>query len=341
MHSHIQSSRHIGLFTHINPDGDALGSTLGLLGYIRETGRECHIFLPGEPGETLEFMIPEDARKHLIIWKKDSLDEIRNLISSCDLLFGMDFNVPDRIGEYAGLFKESNAYKILIDHHVGPARECFDMVFSDPKASSACELTYRLLKQMPDIGGDASKMSLLTRESLMTGMTTDTNNFANSATPETFMMASELLAAGTDRDRILQNLFFCYPQRRIKAQGYLLHRAMRITPDGVAIMVIDRCLQRRYRLKDGDTEGFVNIPLSIKEVKMSILLKREPDSKKVRVSLRSKKGVSARSCAMKYFNGGGHEQASGGRLMIGQDISSMTDLYRYVEKCTHKFFMEQ
>lgn len=341
MYSSIQSSSHIGIFTHMNPDGDALGSSIGLAGYLKQNGFHFTIFLPCEPSESLGFMIPEEMKDNVMAWGAGKSAAIQKAADSCDLMVGVDFNTPDRIGDLSPILTGSKAKKILVDHHVAPATEYFDLVYSRTDVSSACELLYSILKTMPDIDGDASKLCRTSREALMTGMTTDTNNFSNSTYPGTFMMASELIAAGTDRDSIIDKLFFRYPERRIRLQGRVLDKLLKITGDGVAYIILDGRTQKRFGVKEGDTEGFVNIPLSIKEVRMSILLKREPASKRIRVSVRSKKGTSARNLAMKYFHGGGHEQASGGRLMLGEDIKSMSELAAYVENCTREFFKVQ
>lgn len=340
MHKSIESSSRIGIFTHINPDGDALGSSFGMAGYLDQTGRDFRIFLPGEPGESLVFMIPEHLKDKIVIWQDGKSEMIRKEVDGCDLLIGLDFNVPDRIGPYGSLLAESKAKKILVDHHVAPARELFDLVYSETEVSSTCELLYGILKTMPEIDSDPSKLCLTSREALLTGMTTDSNNFANSTYPGTFRMASELISCGTDREKIIQNLYFKYPERRIKAQGYILDKLLHITPEGVAYIIMDRRVQKRFGLKEGDTEGFVNIPLSIASVKMSITLKRELKTKKIRISVRSKKGTSARNMAMRYFHGGGHEQASGGKLMVGEDIRTMAELQSYVENSIREFFNE-
>lgn len=325
----------------MNPDGDALGSSFGLAGYLSDIGKDVRIFLPNEPSESLSFMVPERFRDKILSWQDNRSERLAEEVEACDLLIGLDFNTPERIGGYESLLKGSKAFKILVDHHVAPAAEYFDMVFSKTDTSSTCEFLYCILKTMPEIGGDAGRMNAVTRESLMTGMTTDTNNFANSTTPDTFLMASELIAAGTDREKIIHSLFFRYPERRLRAQGYILDKLLKITEDGVAYIIIDRRVQKKFNLQDGDTEGFVNIPLSLDKVRMSILLKRELHGKKIRISIRSKKGTSARNLAMQHFHGGGHEQASGGRLMVGEDIRNMRELPAYVENCTHKFFMER
>ncbi len=341
MYKAIQSSERVGIFTHSNPDGDALGSTIGMIGYLMQNGKDFRLFLPSEPGEGLSFMITPEVREKTYTWNDNRAGKLQKEVDGCDLIICMDFNNPERAGGYASLLSGAGAGKILVDHHIAPAAEMFDIIHSVPGASSTCELVYYILKGMPDIDGDAARMSGLTRRSLLTGMTTDTNNFANSTTPETFRMAAELTEAGTDREEILQNLYFSYPKRRIEAQGYILDRVMKITPDGVAYMIVDRRIQKTFNLQEGDTEGFVNIPLSIKEVKLSILLKREMHSDRIRVSIRSKKGVSARDLAVRYFHGGGHEQASGGRLTIGEDLKKFSRLSKYVEKSTHEFFAEQ
>jgi len=174
----------------------------------------------------------------------------------------------------------------------------------------------------------------------MTGMTTDTNNFMNSVYPSTLIMASELLAAGTDRNAIIYSLYFSYPKRRLDAEGFFLTKKMKILPQGVAFAVLDKCFTNRFHLKEGDTEGFVNIPLSMEGVNYSILLKEERGSSNVRVSIRSKKGYSALDLCDKFFHGGGHEMAAGGRLTIGEDIRCIDDAEKYIKNSIKQFFNE-
>lgn len=332
----IQKSRHIGIFTHMSPDGDALGSSFGMAGYLKECGKEFSIFIPSEVSDSLKFMIPEDLKKNIVLYCSANKDKVK----ICDLLIGIDFNCLYRIGNWENPFRQSKAYKILIDHHQNPEKDAFDSVESETEISSASELAYNIIKMFPGINGDATKLSSITREALMTGMTTDTNNFANSVYPSTLKMASELLAAGTDRDKIIRELYFSYPVRRIKAQGYILDKLLKITNFGVAYIFLDSRTQTRFGLKEGDTEGFVNIPLSLEKVKMSIFARRERGHKKIRISIRSKKGTSALQCAREYFHGGGHELASGGKLIIGEDVASEKDVCKYIENYS-RLFMEK
>ena len=173
----------------------------------------------------------------------------------------------------------------------------------------------------------------------MTGMTTDTNNFGNSVYPSTLQMASALLAAGTDRDRILSMLYNRFSEMRLRLMGHMMKDLLKITDDGVAYIILDSSTQKEYHIGEGDTEGFVNMPLSIDKVKMSILLKEDED--RLRVSIRSKKGISANRCARQYFNGGGHENAAGGRLRIPEDVTDIFNAGAYIEEHTHTFMTDE
>ena len=155
--------------------------------------------------------------------------------------------------------------------------------------------------------------------SLMAGMTTDTNNFANSVYPSTFRMASELIAAGVDRDALLERLYQSYRENRVRLMGYMQCEGLHILEEGAAYMILTKELQDRFNLKDGESEGLVNVPLTIGKVRLSVLLKEDGDH--FRVSVRSKKGTSAQNLAQLFFHGGGHENAAGGKFFPGQDFT--------------------
>ena len=153
---------------------------------------------------------------------------------------------------------------------------------------------------------------------LMAGMTTDTNNFANSVFPSTFRMASELIAAGVNRDALLEQLYINYRENRVRLMGYMQYKGLKVLPEGAAYMILTKEIMDRFGLHEGESEGLVNVPLGIGTVKLSVLLKE--DDGHFRVSVRSKKGTSAQQLAVRFFHGGGHENASGGKLFIGTDI---------------------
>ena len=184
--------------------------------------------------------------------------------------------------------------------------------------------------------GEVSKAENLPAEcatALMTGMTTDTNNFNNSVYPTTLIMASQLLAAGVDRDFILQKINQEHTENRLRLKGFMLKDLLKVTDDGVAFMVLDKEAQLRYNMQEGDTEGFVNEPLSIAKVRMSIFARE--DKEEVRISIRSKKGTSANRCARLFFDGGGHENAAGGKLLI-----PIGEVEEYIRKYTHIYMTE-
>lgn len=326
----IDRASRVCLVTHTHPDGDAIGSTGALFHYLKESrAADVTVVLPDALSDTLSFALPCPPGKNLIRADRNP-EAADSAIAAADLLVCLDFNVPSRAGRLEQGIVGARCAKVLIDHHLNPLREIFDIVFSRIDISSASEVLYEVLMQMPDIGGDVSALPLSAAGSLMTGMTTDTNNFANSVYPSTLAMASALLGRGVDRDAIISHLYNEYRENRVRALSYLLDNSLTITPNGVAYIIIDAATRQRFDLREGETEGLVNIPLSIKEVRLSLLMTQ--DDGYFRVSIRSKKGTSANALAVRYYNGGGHECASGGRLYFPRDIARPEDAASYVEK---------
>ena len=338
LHECISISSDIVIATHMKPDGDAIGSCLGIYHTLKLYGKSAKIVISDSPASNLDFLISEDIRKDMFIHnlRKEETEEV---IKGCDLLICLDFNAFHRTDTLENPLKESQAVKVLIDHHLSPDSEAFNLVFSETEVSSASELLYHILKTLPLIDNDPRRLPLQAATALMTGMTTDTNNFANSVYPSTFMMASELIDAGVDRNNIIQKIYNSFKESRIRLQGHILKDLMTITEDNVAYIILDKETMERYNVQEGDTEGFVNIPLSIDSVKMSILIKE--DDGKARVSIRSKIGTSANRCARTYFNGGGHENAAGGRLYIPADIADIKAAAEYIERNTHIFMTQE
>ena len=329
----FQGAATVTVTAHSHPDGDALGSVSGLVSYLRENrGKDAVAVLPDSPAATVRFIVPDSVP--LLCHDTDPEACLRR-IGESDLVVLLDANGFSRTEGLKDAFEASSAPKVLIDHHVGPERERFQVVFSTPDVSSASELLYYILKELPDIDGDASKLPADAARALLTGMTTDTNNFANSVYPGTFEMAAELIAAGVDRDDVLAKLYNRYRENRVRVMGYLQHEVMRITPEGLAYIIATRDILDRFGVDEGETEGLVNIPLSIDRVKMSILLKQEKDH--FRVSIRSKKGWSARQAADARFHGGGHENAAGGKLWYPGDIDAPEDAAAYLEQVSRDF----
>ena len=334
----ISDSGRICIVTHMKPDGDAVGSCVALYHYLKMCGKHSvKIILNDRHPAYLSFLTEDMPREDLIVYAELPA-EACTCISDCDLLFCLDFNAFHRTDKLEPALKASKADKVLIDHHLNPDSEAFDLIFSETDISSASELLYQIVMETRPIAHDATSLPARSAAAFMTGMTTDTNNFANSVFPSTFRMASSLLAAGVDRDRILSCLYNQYSENRLRLMGHMMKDLMTITSDGVAYIVLDRKTQNIYGISEGDTEGFVNMPLSIAEVRMSLLLKEDED--RIRVSIRSKKGTSANACARMYFNGGGHENAAGGKLLIPDDVPGIEAVAGYIEEYTHKYLIE-
>lgn len=340
MASSVKGAERITIVTHTHPDGDAIGSAAGLCHYLRREGKKVSIALNDRYPESLAFLTSGLGDDILVY--EDSPARTLDAIRGSDLVFCLDMNSFVRAESLEDALTGSGGRKILIDHHLHPDTGIFDIVFSETEISSTSELLYYILLSMPGIEGKAANLPARTAEALLAGMTTDTNNFANSVYPSTFRMASELLSAGVDRNAVLARLYLSYRENRFRLQGELLKDNLRITSRGVAYMIIDKALACRYDIREGETEGFVNLPLGIESVRMSLLLKEEDD--KFRVSIRSKAGISANRCASLYFNGGGHELAAGGRLVKGKDIpaeAGAAEAAAYTESRTDEFFRQE
>ena len=299
--------------THTRPDGDAIGSALAMKRFLEAScgaAGKCSLFLDTEAPGQVRFLFSPAEIKECFISARDP-ETAAASAAECDLLVFLDLNTLSRTGTLESLFRDSVARKVLVDHHLGPERASFDLVFSDTEVSSTCELLYFVLTCLPCSAGKALPQECL--DPLLTGITTDTNNFANSVSGTTLSVVSELLDAGARRERILEEVFNRYPERRVRLMGRLLDRGLTLTEQGAAVMVLDEKTAAEFGILDGETEGFVNLPLAIDRVKMSLFLKQE--GPKYRVSIRSKKGWSANRLAVRYFAGGGHEQASGGQLV--------------------------
>ncbi len=314
------------VFAHENPDGDAIGSAVALCSYLSMLGKEaCAVMCSHLPAH-FDFMIPQDK----VFYYCDDTAACEALIDSSDLLVFLDMNGKDRSGDLQQAIGRSKADCILIDHHLNPRTDDFDVVISDAAVSSACELLYQVLLEQPAIGGDVSRLPLDCATALMTGILTDTNNFANSLYPSTYLAVSALQGRGVDRDEIYSRVFCSYSEQRMRLMGHLLHDNMRCLGCGAAYFTLSKADKKRFSFVKGDSEGFVNLPLSIAGVRLTAFFTE--DDGFIKVSLRSKGNVDVNEFAHKYCNGGGHKNASGGRLQM-----PLADVPAYFEEKVTEF----
>ncbi len=332
LYKKIKTAEKIAVSAHIHPDGDSVGSCAALVCWLQSIGKQAVTVMPEKNPDSVDFIAEGVAP--MIFYDLDP-EKATKTVQEADLLIFLDMNEAKRAGEGLGaVLAASPAEKILIDHHPHPDADFFSLMFSETEVSSTCELLFHILKTMPGVDS-ARDLPLEVSTALMCGMTTDTNNFANSVFPTTLTMASELLNAGVDRDTIIEKAMNSYRPRRLHLLGFLLNHKFKITDDGVAYMLLSRETAERYNCNKSDTEGFVNIPLTVGTVRMSILLWEEDTC--FGVSIRSKNGVSADRCAIRYFHGGGHEKAAGGKLFKPADVTSEEAAGIYIERVTHEF----
>lgn len=333
----IDNSEVVTVVTHTRPDGDAVGSAVAAACYLRECRKkDAQIIFVNEFPETLDFVADGSDK---VLFHNSSPEESVRRIAGSDLIICLDFNDFSRTDGLRDALEASDAGKVLIDHHLNPDRTRFKVCISETGISSASELLYWTLMQMPDINGDTTRIPMHALRAIMAGMTTDTNNFANSVFPSTLEMASLMLSAGVDRDGIVADIYNRYRENRLRMMGYMLKDKMVITEEGASCIVLSSYELTAYDIREGDLEGLVNLPLSIGRVRMSILLKE--DKGYFRVSVRSRKGTSAHLFAVRYCNGGGHENASGGRLFIPGDIKDSACAQPYIEKAVKEFFGQE
>ena len=312
----LAASRDVVLVGHFNPDGDAVGSVTAAYHYLKAQGKRVRMILPSPYPETMAFLEPDDPQDRILVCEKDP-DAARQLVAGADLLVCLDLNRLARTEYLEQDILHSPAKKVLVDHHVSSELERFDLSFSTIDVSSTCELLFWLLLSLPETGGDAGRLPLRCAESLYVGMMTDTNNFSNSVFPDTFEMASRLIACGVDKDGLQEKVLNGYSVSRTRLLGHMVKDKMKILPrHNAAYMLLSNKEKERYHFRPGDSEGFVNLPLAIGSVQVSALFTENIDGKYVRVSLRSKGKLNVNRFAVRFFNGGGHRNASGGRLYM-------------------------
>ncbi|MFV0420372.1 MAG: DHH family phosphoesterase [Dysgonomonas sp.] len=295
----------IVIITHVSPDGDAIGSSLGLYHYLTGLGNDVNIIVPNSFPDFLKW-IP--GAKDILNYEKHS-DFAQKLIDQAELIFCLDFNIPKRALHLGPLIEAAKGKKILVDHHPDPSDFC-DVTISYPEISSTSELIFRLICRM----GDFEIMSYETATALYTGMMTDTGGFTyNSNNIEIYYIIGELLKKGINKDQIYSNVYHNYTEDRYRMLGYTLSEKMRIYNEyNTALVWLTNEEQGKYNVKKGDTEGFANLPLNIKGIIFAVFIREDNDF--IKISFRSQGDFPSNKFASKCYNGGGHLNAAGGEF---------------------------
>ncbi len=300
----LNESVNIALVCHHNPDGDAIGSILGLNKYLQHRGKSPVMISPSQIQEFLLWM--KDINS--IIVNENNPGEAVKSIKEADLIIMLDFNHIDRSGKLKTHIQSSGAKKILVDHHPNPEIDA-DLLISEPEFSSTAELIFSLIR---DIEGEYYlDYDFLT--SIFVGMMTDTGNFSfGTFNGDTLREVAIMLDSGLDKDSIVTKVYDNFSINRLRLQGFAIYdRMIYLEEHHTAYIYLSIADLDRFKHKVGDTEGFVNIPLTVKGIILSALFIEKESH--IKVSLRSKGDFDVNLFARKYFNGGGHLNAAGGK----------------------------
>ena len=301
----IDDARRIVVVCHVAPDGDAIGSSLALWHTLRGLGKDVFVVAPDACPASLRFL---NGYKDILVYTRYT-EFAQQLLENADLIFCLDFNEPKRVDKMEAALTASKARKILIDHHLHPAPFC-DMTISHPEISSTCEVLFRVICSL----GLFEQMGVDAASAIYTGMMTDTGNFTyNSNYPEIYITIAELIKKGIDKDWIYARIHNTNSENKLRLNGYAIAQKMEVFPEQCAALItLSQNELNQYDYQKGDTEGLVNVPLSMEHILFSAFLREE--SNLIKISLRSKGSFPANKIASDYFNGGGHLNAAGGEF---------------------------
>lgn len=315
----FERAEKIVIVSHVSPDGDAIGSSLGLWHFLCSQDKTANVIVPNAFPDFLKWM---PGSKDILLYDKYK-EFADQLLAEADVICCLDFNAIHRIDAMGDAVLASPARKILIDHHLDPEPFC-QIIISHPEISSTSELVFRLICRM----GYFNEITKEGAECIYTGMMTDTGGFTyNSNNREIYFIISELIAKGIDKDAIYRKVFNTYSESRLRLMGFILYEKMVVYPEFCsALITLTNAEQQRFNYVKGDSEGFVNIPLSVKNIRFSAFLREDRDAGMIKISLRSVGDFPCNKIASEYFNGGGHLNASGGEFY--GSMSEAVDLFK-------------
>jgi phosphoesterase RecJ-like protein len=316
----MSESRKVVIITHFKPDADALGSSLGLSGYLKKKGHSVTVITPSDYPDFIAWM-PGNA--DVVVFHKDRPKNCEALINDSDVIFCLDFSSLKRINELGGMVERSKAKKVLIDHHLEPENFA-DFEQWDEKAASTAELVYRLIREM----GEEDLVDSKIANCLYAGLMTDTGGFRHpNTTYEVFQTAAELVAHGADPSGVSKLIYDTNTLERLRLMGFVLWEKLHVLPEyRTAYITLSSEELKKFGSQTGDTEGLVNFGLSIKGVRLSVLISDRKEN--IKLSFRSLGNFSVNEFSRKHFEGGGHKNAAGGQtsLTLEQTLKKFLDL---------------
>lgn len=301
----LNSPKAIVIIPHKNPDGDAIGSSLGLYHYLKQYNHNITIIAPNDYPDFLKWMPQESS-----VLKYDNQKEVCNtLIEKADLIFTLDFNALNRIGDMEESVSTSKAIKIMIDHHQQPD-DYASYMYSDVSMSSTCEMVYNFIEMLEDY----HKINRDIATCLYTGIMTDTGSFRfPSTTSATHQIIGKLIQKGANNSEIHNQIYDTNSYARLQLLGRALSNLKVIPEYRTAYITLSQEELNTFDFKKGDTEGFVNYGLSLKGIIFAAIFIESHQDEIIKISLRSKGDFSVNELSRTHFNGGGHTNAAGGR----------------------------
>jgi phosphoesterase RecJ-like protein len=300
----MSQPRQVVIVTHHKPDADALGSSLGMAGYLQKKGHSVQVITPSDYPEFLHWM---PGNENVLVFEKSKETRISETISKAEIIFCLDFSGLSRIQDLTEMVRKAQGKKVMIDHHLEPENFA-DFVQWDANAASTAGLVYKLIVEL----NDQSKIDADIANCLYAGLMTDTGGFRHSNTRhEEFLIAAELVRLGANPTMVSKFIYDTNSLDRLRLMGFVLSEKLKVLPEyRTAYMTLSAEELKNFGSQTGDTEGFVNYGLSIKGIRLSVMIYERKDS--IKLSLRSLGNFSVNEMARKYFKGGGHKNASGG-----------------------------
>ena len=301
----LRDPKNVVITTHQKPDGDAMGSSLGLFHFLKQLGHSVTVVSPTNWADFLDWM----PSTKLVLDYERQTEEANELIDKADWIFCLDFNTLSRTKRMEEKLANATGIRILIDHHQEPQIEKFAYGVSSTNKSSTCEMVYDLIMD----SGNEAFINESVAECLYSGVMTDTGSFRfPSTSASVHRMVATLKDKGLQHSRVHEALFDNYLENRFRFIGHILLNRMEIFYEyNTALIAVNQQDLIKYDIITGDTEGLVNYPLSIKGIKLAIIVIDRGEERKC--SFRSKGSFDVNTFARKYFNGGGHFNAAGGQ----------------------------
>ena len=301
----IENAKDVVLTCHVRPDGDAVGSTLGLMHLLRARKVHAHVVTPDTPPRVLEFL---PGYQEVVPFSKYE-EYATRLMTDADLIICCDFNTPSRLSNLESVFSESKATKVVIDHHESPSGLA-DQTISYPDMSSTCELVFRLICGLGMF--DELARSIESATCLCTGIITDTRNLSvNTRHLDLYDIMKSLLGIGVNKRLILRETMETKSENALKLNSFALCERLKVYGrHRAAVVWLTQEDLDRYHYEKGDTEGLVNQALELRGIIYAIFMRQEKD--KVRLSMRSLGSFPVSKICSEHFGGGGHIQAAGG-----------------------------